>query len=63
MSQGSKDAWFVGCSQWRVKLNSKNIKESHFFHRLKDEIDHLFLKRLFEGESVSILKYTYIIDS
>jgi len=32
VSQGSKGVWFVGCSQWKVKLNSKNIKESHFFY-------------------------------
>ena len=23
VSQGSKDVWFFGCSQWKVKLNSK----------------------------------------
>ncbi|CAG8732556.1 1712_t:CDS:2, partial [Dentiscutata heterogama] len=43
----SKDHWFVGCTQWRLKS-----KGSHFFYYLNDEIDPLLLKRLFEGEAV-----------
>ncbi|CAG8516839.1 13496_t:CDS:10 [Cetraspora pellucida] len=43
LNQNSNEVWFIGCSRWKSK-------ESHLFHRLKDEIDSYLLKKLLDEE-------------
>ncbi len=49
------DVWFIGCSHWW----DKSKKGSHYFEKLKNDIDPILLGKLFSGETVSNKFYNF----
>ncbi len=48
-SSAETDVWFIGCSRWW----DKSKKGNHYFEKLKNDIDPVLLRKLFNGEAVS----------